>query len=182
MREYIVVDPKERFLSKFEVQPDGCWRWKGKPNQDGYGEFWLINRMFGAHRISYEFFVGPIPRGMQIDHTCHNNDPVCRGGVTCLHRLCVNPEHLEAVTLETNVRRGLCFGALKTHCPKGHPYDETNIYRRRDRPNARECRACRGFPPLSASSLASGMAVPAVPQPSLDIDVHEAGASVEHGD
>jgi hypothetical protein len=39
------------------------------------------------------------------------------------------------------VDRGRHFYANKTHCPRGHEYDEANTY---NKPNgSRECRACR---------------------------------------
>jgi hypothetical protein len=49
-----------------------------------------------AHRVSYEFYQGPIPEGHEIDHVWQ------RG---CRSRQCINPEHLEAVTHQENVRR-----------------------------------------------------------------------------
>jgi hypothetical protein len=81
-----------------------------------------------AHRLSYEHHVGPIPDGLQIDHTCRN-------------RKCVNPEHLEPVTNAENTTRQDHAERRKTHCPKGHPYDEANTYV--DPSGARRCRACR---------------------------------------
>lgn len=85
-----------------------------------------------AHRFAYEDIVGPILEGLTIDHLCRV-------------RHCVNPAHLEPVTHLENVRRG--NGGLnqlaKTHCPKGHPYDEENTYRLPSRPSGRYCRACR---------------------------------------
>lgn len=98
--------PLERFLAKIEFVGD-CWRWTGKPNYAGYGYFnpnegWSVR----AHRWSYEFFVGAIPKGLDLDHTCHTRDPLCAGGIRCPHRLCVNPDHLEPVTRSENVRRG----------------------------------------------------------------------------
>ncbi len=83
-------------------------------HREGYG---LLDRTL-AHRLSYEAFVGPIVDNLTIDHLCRN-------------RWCVNPTHLEAVPLATNVMRGEsppAKNARKTHCPKGHPYDESNTH------------------------------------------------------
>jgi hypothetical protein len=56
----------------------------------------------------------------------------------------VNPAHLEPVTQEENVRRGNAdYNHLKTHCPQGHPYDETNTILKPGRRRPRRCcRAC----------------------------------------
>src|SRR5438105_11460539 len=80
---------------------EGCWLWQGVVLPTGYGQW--INRY--AHVISYMQVFGPIPRGMQIDHLCHNRDLTCRGGTTCLHRRCVRLDHLEAVSPSENLRR-----------------------------------------------------------------------------
>jgi hypothetical protein len=46
-----------------------------------------------AHRLANGHFVGPIPNGLVIDHTCRES-------------ACVNPAHLEAVSNAENLRRG----------------------------------------------------------------------------
>jgi hypothetical protein len=130
-------DPRpveERFLEKVIKQECGCWVWKGNTcRTTGYGYFWLDGRSRPAHRVSYELFVGPIPEGLQIDHVR------ARG---CRSRACVNPAHLEPVTIKENLLRGDTFNArnkAKTHCPHGHEYtyDNTNLYKGR-----RRCRIC----------------------------------------
>lgn len=86
--------------------PDECWLWTGPMfTVSGYGQLGYGGAPLYAHRVSYEVNVGPIPEGLVIDHTCHNADPDCPGGV-CIHHRCVNPAHLEAVTSDENVRRG----------------------------------------------------------------------------
>lgn len=123
-----------RFWSKVD-KTGCCWSWTAALRGDGYPTFWSNGRQVGAHRLSYEMEHGPIPSGMQIDHRCSN-------------RACVNPDHLEPVTADENLRRRVLptgsgtFQGGKTHCPQGHPYDEANtITRRYD--GARVCRTCR---------------------------------------
>ena len=83
--------PLERFVSK--IVPDGeCWRWTGELNL-GYGRLSIDRKPVYAHRWSYEFHVADIPEGLVIDHLCRN-------------RWCVNPWHLEPVTIGVNVQRG----------------------------------------------------------------------------
>ncbi len=128
----------ERFESKYIPEPNsGCWLWTGYLDHDGYGQFtaYAIGRravQIRAHRWSYEHFRAPIPEGLQIDHCCR---------VRC----CVNPSHLEPVTCKVNVHRGKGLAVQnikKTHCPKGHPYDESNTLHQ-GKETARRCRICR---------------------------------------
>ena len=108
-----------------------CWRWiGGSRTKGGYVRITAGGRGVMAHRWAYELLVGPIPEGLTIDHLCRVTD-------------CVNPAHLEAVTQRTNIVRGdgpAARNVVKTHCPQGHPYDETNTYRRPD--GGRDCKLC----------------------------------------
>lgn len=120
------MTPLHRFWSKISVDPTtGCWHWRAHVLPTGYGMFKLDGKMRRAHRVAYELFVGEVPEGLELDHTCKTRD-------------CVNPSHLEPVTHLENMRRG--HNATKTHCPHGHPYDEENTYR--DAQGRRYCRAC----------------------------------------
>lgn len=97
----------------------------------GYAETWDGVRPLLAHRVAYEFWVGPIPAEAVIDHLCRN-------------RGCVNPDHLEAVTEQTNIRRGVgpsARHAVQSHCLNGHPFSEENTYV--DPKGRRECRTCK---------------------------------------
>jgi hypothetical protein len=106
-----------RFFSFVNVIRGGCWEWAGFVDKDGYGHFMKETGLHvGAHRFSYELFVGDIPEDMQIDHLCRN-------------RKCINPTHLEVVTLKENVLRGHGITATnlrKTRCVNGHEFSELN--------------------------------------------------------
>lgn len=109
----------QRFWEKVIVGiPDECWVWTGTTAGPGrYGHFHVSggdnpNRVRQyAHRWAYEERFGPIPDGLTIDHLCRN-------------KLCVNPAHLEPVTLAVNIARttGIKHGPydVGTHCQHGH--------------------------------------------------------------
>lgn len=91
------------------------------------------------------------PSGLELDHLCHTNSQECTGGDTCLHRRCVNPDHLEPVTHRVNTIRGLGFSgvaARKTHCMRGHEFTPENTY---IKPNGtRRCKTCHRAVKLKA--------------------------------
>ena len=132
-------EPIQRFLSRVLLDDDDrCWEWIGQKNQANYGRFAsdMINsptRLVVAHKFCYEYFVGPVPKGLELDHLCRN-------------RSCVNPSHLEPVTHSENVLRGASPELArmrqrsKTHCRNGHEFTPENTYFRKD--TFRNCRAC----------------------------------------
>lgn len=89
--------------------------WLGKVGKRGYGKTkvwdkatkkqkdWLV------HRLAYTTWVGVIPDCLTVDHTCFN-------------KLCINPNHLEPVTLVENNRRYIVKDQLeRTTFGCGHP-------------------------------------------------------------
>ena len=99
------------------VQPNGCWFVVGTiQKKRGYCTVYVpapVKRQYLAHRLAYEAFVGPIPDGAWIDHTCHNADTACPGGIDdCKHKRCCNPDHLEATSPSLNTERGMQRPAL----------------------------------------------------------------------
>ena len=122
----------QRFAEKLLIPStsDGCMLWVGARDGRGYGDFYYNGSVGQAHRYSYEYFVGPIPKGLALDHLCRTP-------------LCVRPDHLEPVTWRENLMRGNTHtrrNAEKTHCVHGHEYTEENTYRC---PKGwRRCRAC----------------------------------------
>lgn len=95
---------EERFWAKVnkrgpipEVDPSlgACWLWTASTTVDGYGQVSVPGRATpqGAHRVAYELLIGPLrARPWSLDHLC-------------MTPLCVNPAHLEEVTLAENARR-----------------------------------------------------------------------------
>jgi hypothetical protein len=128
------LDAEKRFHSKIVIDKDtACWLWTGTRNRNkgGYGKFHLQGKRVLAHRFSYELFKGIIPQGLTIDHLCKITH-------------CVNPEHLEAVTMKENVLRGEGFAAQnakKVFCLNGHLLEGDNLYLRPD--GDRDCKACK---------------------------------------
>lgn len=120
-----------RFAGSYEVRADGCWEWK-LSRLRGYGLFSIKHRNRFAHRVSWELANGrPIPEGLTIDHLCRNT-------------WCVNPDHLEPVTIRENIFRSpiaqAVINAAKDECDSGHPFTADNTY---IRPNGnRTCRTC----------------------------------------
>lgn len=90
---------------------EDCWIYLG-PFESKWGATYGRYHNDRAHRRSYETFKGPIPEGLTIDHLCRET-------------LCINPDHLEAVTRQENSRRGNCASAVHARmkvCVKGHEF------------------------------------------------------------
>lgn len=81
----------------------GCWLWRRSKSPDGYGWSSLHNRTYQAHRLVYEMTVGTIPEGMVLDHLCRV-------------RHCVNPAHLEPVSMRENLVRSPITTAGRDNC------------------------------------------------------------------
>jgi hypothetical protein len=113
-----------------------CWLFtRGKemrrPAGRGYGTFGFGRKMVQAHRVAYEWLIGPVPAGQEFDHGCRVHP-------------CVNPEHVEPVTHQENCLRGISPSAQNARaicCSRGHPYDEANTLIARD--GRRMCRVCK---------------------------------------
>jgi hypothetical protein len=143
----------ERFWSKCIPEPNsGCWLWIGATTDHGYASVRWRNRMRIAHRISYAIIVGPIDPDLVIDHLCRT-------------RCCVNPAHMEPVTMAVNTARGFnsiavaaatrARAASLTHCFRGHELTPSNVVRR---PNGgRSCRRCTNIRKAAYRAASRGL-------------------------
>jgi hypothetical protein len=113
------------------------------PALNGYGKYIFVNgKSQRAHRGAWIKVYGDIPKGFVVDHICHNEAVElgeCEGGVTCIHRACINPEHLRLTTQQENIKAGKWNIDHRTHCNKGHLF-EGNIMVRQN--GKRECAEC----------------------------------------
>lgn len=116
----------ERFWIKVEEDENGCWIWTKSKDRLGYGRVqWKYpdgrRRPALAHKLAWEDENGPVPEGLELDHTCE---------VTS----CVRPSHQEPVTHQENVRRR--YRRNGRSCARGHD----NWYIQPD--GRRRCRDC----------------------------------------
>jgi hypothetical protein len=106
---------QQKFWAKVD-KTDSCWNWTGTLNI-GYGQFYCEGKKWLTHRLSYMLSTGELPpKNLVTDHLCRN-------------RRCVNPEHLEPVTVKENILRGIgvaAKNAASTKCPRNHEYSGTN--------------------------------------------------------
>lgn len=133
------VSPLDRFWMRVEKADNDCWEWQGGGGR--YGKMMVDGQRVTIHRWAYEQFVGPIPDGLHLHHTCSNT-------------MCVNPDHLVPVTASENTAiyyRIEMWG--KEVCRNGL-HDMTDPSNVRITPKGtRKCRACvrEGMRKLRAS-------------------------------
>ena len=120
-----------RFLEKISIDENGCWNWTGGKKGGGYAQFALDRKPVSGHRFIYDYFNGDLDPRLTIDHLCRNV-------------ACVNPAHLEQVTMKENVLRSPtappAINKRKTHCIHGHPLQGDNLYV--DSKEQRKCKEC----------------------------------------
>lgn len=116
-----------RIFDQILFEPNtGCWLWLGHLFRAGYGGAapLIKGRSHRVHRIVYEYFCGPIPDGLELDHLCRV-------------KRCCNYAHVEPVTHAVHMGRKGPYGAGR--CKRGHYYTPENTAMRS---GGRLCRAC----------------------------------------
>jgi len=118
-------------LPEFRQDLGPCWMWTAALNgPKGYGAFSVAHGAARlAHRVAYELSIGEIPVGLTVDHLCRV-------------RKCVNPAHLESVTMLVNLSREAA-ARRSGYCPSGHLFDERNSYIHNGCRYCRECNRLR---------------------------------------
>lgn len=128
------LSPEQRFLlaQSTPVGLYGCRLWLGHRDKDGYGTIVVNSKRIKAHRFAYIQEYGEIPEGCVIDH------------YICDNPSCVEVSHLKATSQKNNTLRSektiTGKNSRKTHCPKGHFYEE---HGKRDSAGRRICYICR---------------------------------------
>lgn len=83
----------QKFITCTTINPfTECILWQRACDTKGYGLIAIKLKLYKAHRIFYQLFIGEIPKGLQLDHLCEVKN-------------CVNPFHLEIVTNQENTQR-----------------------------------------------------------------------------
>jgi hypothetical protein len=132
LTEEEITKYRDRLLSKTKIV-DGCIEFTGSVQTGGYGQMGIKGRPYLTHKLAYEWLIGEVPSGLELDHICRN-------------KKCLNTEHLEPVTHSENlIRRGLKGKKInkpeRTHCRRGHRLTVENIYMRKN--GVKQCQICR---------------------------------------
>jgi hypothetical protein len=170
----------DRFMRYVDIRPNGCWLWTGALHPQGYGMLSVDGKNRKAHHVALYLRDGvwPDTEKYEVDHVCHKlvGQDKCAGGPTCMHRRCVNVEHLELGTHKENSsasrsNSGRILGVMgaarqlaKTECPAGHPYSPENT--RYDKRGKRYCRACHRAKCAARRARLKAASLPS-PDPSL---------------
>jgi len=103
------IDIERDILPYLALDDAGCLIWPYAVTTEGRGLVSTLPRgkTLKVHRLVFEHFNGPVPPGLQVNHTCG------RG-----HLACVDPRHLYAGTQKQNMEDAKRHGVRLGRPPK----------------------------------------------------------------
>lgn len=134
-----------------------CWIWAGAQTGWGYGAFAINHKLMGAHRAALILTGIELKPGDWVCHSCdvrlcvrpshlyvgtpttNNRDTAARNPSARLRSPETGAHISAALKARYAIKPANSYGARKTQCPKGHPYDEANTARYNGH---RYCRTC----------------------------------------
>lgn len=108
----------EILMDKFNddsFMKEKCWEWHGRLTNCGYGHVFYAGSTTTAHRISYKYFKGNIPKKMNVCHLCDN-------------KKCFNPAHLWLGTTQDNIKDAYSKGLISTRKGSKNHYSKLKEY------------------------------------------------------
>jgi len=122
-------DIEKLLLSKREITSYGCWLWTGAVTGNGYGTVQIDTVQLGVHSVAARLWLKDYNPDLWTLHKCDI-------------KRCFNPDHLFQGNNRTNqldaVAKNRNNNTRKTHCPRGHPYDDENTVKYKNR----RCKIC----------------------------------------
>ena len=129
------INTHETFLSRLKQEGE-CLVYTGAKVPKGYGKISINGKSWYVSRYSYSKYVGEIPEGMFILHSCDN-------------RPCVLPSHLRVGTASDNMKdmgernKTRTYGSPRaSHCKRGHERTPESNWTS-PTTGRRTCRVCR---------------------------------------
>lgn len=113
-RNFVIGHGRRMTLEEKLRRPNGstdeeCWV-RGDNRKTRYSNLKHEGRTTGLHKASYQFYVGEVPAGLQVCHTCDNGH-------------CYNPKHLFLGTGQDNMTDKV----KKGRCPRGENHGRAII-------------------------------------------------------
>ena len=93
-------DIKAKCSNSDDIEPDDCWLWGGYLADGLRPQLWTGEKSLQVRRFVWEQANGPIPPKRVITPKCEN-------------RLCVNPDHMAAKSIQQMIRSAAKRGAFK---------------------------------------------------------------------
>lgn len=122
------ADAESKLRACADTSSAGCWLWTGAVNVFGYGQVTYNGDRWYAHRLAFMVWVGPLATGRDVVHLCGQKH-------------CIRPDHLDAISRQASVQRGITPLASRTTCKSGkHDVsDASNLRWSRDHWSCRLC-------------------------------------------